>query len=259
MTLTKEITTEVIAALHEAGSRLQRRPAPRPARTTAEFRATFDTIDSEITARLRPVLERLRPGAEWAEEMDPRLGENEQWVVDTIDGAIQYLHGLPQWCLSATLVRSAEPLLAVLHNPVLGETYAATAGGGASRNGLPIHPSATTELAAPPVAPSQPPFAAADPESVAAAGRSLSSVLMCAGAVRNLGPTSWQIADVAAGRLDAFWEYGLDDANLIGASLIAREAGATVTDANGVAWKPGARSFLAAPPQLHQPFLKAIG
>jgi myo-inositol-1(or 4)-monophosphatase len=90
-------------------------------------------------------------------------------------------------------------------------------------------------------------FAAQDPGAPARSGSSLS-------AVRNLGPTSWQVADVASGRLDGFWEFGEDSA-----SLLAREAGVTVTDASGPPWRAGAGSFAAAPAQPHPELLAALG
>jgi myo-inositol-1(or 4)-monophosphatase len=105
---------------------------------------------------------------------------------------------------------------------------------------------------------SVPPFAGRDPEAVSRSGASLASVLLVAGAVRNLGPTSRQVADVASGRLDGFWESGADDGNLLGAALIAREAGATVTDAHGRPWSPGADSIIVAPPHLHPALLAAV-
>lgn len=59
------------------------------------------------------------------------------------------------------------------------------------------------------------------------------------------------MADVASGRLDAFWQFGRDAANLLGASLVSREAGALVTDAQGRPWHADSTSFLAAPGGLH--------
>jgi fructose-1,6-bisphosphatase/inositol monophosphatase family enzyme len=76
-------------------------------------------------------------------------------------------------------------------------------------------------------------------------------LLPAVGAVRNFGPTSWQVADMASGRIDAFWEYGRDAGNLLGASVIAREAGVVVTDTWGRPWQAGSDSFLAAPSALH--------
>ncbi|MEV6902653.1 hypothetical protein [Amycolatopsis sp. NPDC051372] len=95
---------------------------------------------------------------------------------------------------------------------------------GAFLDGERLTPSATAELPVTLVGTSQPPFITTQPNAAEQAGRSLSAVLSHVGAVRNLGPTSLQIADVAAGRMDGFRLYGRDAGNLLGASLIAREA-----------------------------------
>jgi myo-inositol-1(or 4)-monophosphatase len=97
----------------------------------------------------------------------------------------------------------------------------------------------------------QPPFPARQPAAITAAGRAVTRLLPGVGAVRNLGPTSWQVADVASGRLDFFWEYGRDAGNLLGASLIVTEAGGIVTDAGGKPWDARSSSFVAAPAVLH--------
>jgi myo-inositol-1(or 4)-monophosphatase len=78
------------------------------------------------------------------------------------------------------------------------------------------------------------------------------------GVVRNLGPTSWQVADVASGRVDVFWEFGRDVANLLAGSLIAAEAGAIVTDAQGSPWTFASRSFVAAAPGLHAKVIEIL-
>jgi myo-inositol-1(or 4)-monophosphatase len=243
---------EMITAAQDAGDRLRSLIRPARANTLDEFKSAFATIEAAAEPALRKHLEELRPGVEWAEELNPVLPAGEpRWVVDIADGAVQYLQGLPQWCVSVTLVDDGEAVAAVLHNPTQGETYRAVAGEGAFLNGKRITPSTRTDLAIALVGTSQPPFAASQPDAVADAGRSLSAVVGAVGAVRNLGPTSWQIADVASGRLDAFWEYGLDTGNLLGAGLIAREAGALVTDIEGASWGPASFSFLAAPRSLH--------
>ncbi len=127
---------------------------------------------SEV-ASLRAALTKLRPGATWADEFDDLPG-GEVWVVDALDGAVQLLQGLPQYCLTVTLVRDGEPELAVLHSPWLNETYAAKRGEGAKRNGIPIEPSRKKSLD---VATSQPPFVGKQPGVAEAAGRSLTAVL----------------------------------------------------------------------------------
>jgi myo-inositol-1(or 4)-monophosphatase len=249
----QEILNEVTSIAREVGERVRALPCPRPFLTFSELRAVFSEIDDPLQAFTRERLGALRPEAAWTDELKGRIPDTgEAWVVDAIDGAIQFLQGLPEWCVSITLVRARVPVVAVLHCAVQGETYAAVAGGGATRNGAPVEPSRKTDLAVALVATSQPPFAATEPGDVDRAGRSLANVLLAAGAVRNLGPTSWQIADVASGRLDAFWQYGVDDGNLLGASLVAKEAGAIVTDVPGAPWRAGARSILVAAPGLHR-------
>ncbi|MDX3850754.1 inositol monophosphatase family protein [Streptomyces sp. AK02-01A] len=137
-------------------------------------------------------------------------------------------------------------------------TYTAVSGQGAYRDGRPVEPSRKTDLSLCLIGTSQPPTISSDPRATAGAGRSLSAVLPFAGAVRNLGPTSWQVADTAAGRMDAFWEFGLDDSNLLGGALVAAEAGILVTDTEGRPWRAGAGSFLAAPAALHQRLVKIL-
>ena len=255
-----ELLGPMTDAVREVGALLDELPAPGvPARTWDEFRTVFDGYDEPATKLLRDRLTALRPGAGWADELDTAIpATGEAWVVDTVDGAVQFLQGLPHWSVSATLVRDGLPVAAVLHSPLRGETYTAAKGFGAFRNGAVIRPSGKSELRVSLVATSQPPLVAGEPDAIERAGRALAAVLPVIGAVRNFGPTSWQIAETAAGRIDAFWEFGSDDANLTGAALVAAEAGALVTDLAGRAWRPGMRGFLAAPAALHGPLRKIL-
>lgn len=257
----EEILSAMATAAQEVGRSLVAGPRPGPFITFDEFVEVYGTLESQMVAAIRPHLETLRPRVPWLEELDSNAvvpQDGEVWVVDVVDGAVQYLQDLPQFCVSLALVRDAEPVAAVLHAPLLGQTYMAARGHGATRDGRPIAPSAKTDPAAALVATSQPPFIARQPDAAQEAGRSLAALLPHVGAVRNLGPTSWQIADTAAGRIDAFWEFGRDDANLLPGALIAREAGAVVSDADGQPWRAGADSFLAAPAALHERLLEVL-
>ncbi|UOX87804.1 inositol monophosphatase [Amycolatopsis sp. FBCC-B4732] len=233
------------------------RAPERPPASFEELSEVFGAIDDPLAAALEAALAEVRPGAAWAGEFGD-LPSGEVWVVDALDGAVQLLQGLPQYCVTVTLVRDGEPELAVLHSPWLKETYAARRGEGATRNGIRVEPSRKTALDAAVAATSQPPFVVKQPGVAEAAGRSLTAVLSEVAAVRNLGPTSWQVADVGAGRLDLFWQYGRDATNLAGAALVAREAGAVVTTADGAPWTPSAGSFLAAAPALHAAAAKIL-
>lgn len=255
----RDLIAPLTDAARRVGERLRARDRRAPGTTLGELAAQLEAADGAAAAELREELARLRPEAVFADEFDvapPATGE--VWLIDAVDGAVQYVHGLPQWCVALTLVRDLEPVVAVLHSPNLGETYAAAAGCGTTRDGAPVAPSAKREPAAALVGMGHPPFVARQPAAAAAAGRALGAVLPGVGAVRNLGPTSWQIADTAAGRLDAFWQFGTDPANLLGGALIAREAGAIVTDVSGRPWSARATSFLAAAPALHPGLLALL-
>jgi myo-inositol-1(or 4)-monophosphatase len=247
-------------AAHAVGKFLLDAPVPTtPATDWVKFVHNFEALDNPASDQLRESLSSLRPDAVWGEEQSdaiPRQGE--VWVVDAVDGAVQLLQDMPYWSVTITLVRDLRPVAAVLHSPLRGETYTAAAGHRARRNGRLIQPSRKTDLKLALLATSQPPAVATDPAAVLAAGQSLSAMLPHAGAVRNLGPTSWQVADTAAGRIDAFWEYGVDDVNLLGGALVATEAGLQVTDLDGNPWRAGAASFLAAPAPLHSQLLRRL-
>ncbi|MFD7641035.1 inositol monophosphatase family protein [Kitasatospora sp. NPDC059795] len=256
-----DILTGTEAALREVGARLAaRQPAePVDAATPEQAHAAFEAIDRPAGELLRERLTALRPGAgwlddEWAQDV-PRDGE--WWLCDATDGAVQYLSALPQWALTATLLRDGQPVLAVVHAPLAGTTHTATAGGGTRLNGRRCAPRPRT-LAAAVAATSQPPLIARDPRALHAAGASLTAVLPHVLAVRNLGPTSLQIAQVASGHLALFWQYGPDPANLLPGALLAAEAGAAVTDAEGRPWTPAAPSFVAAAPGVHAELLDVL-
>ncbi|MDH6131862.1 myo-inositol-1(or 4)-monophosphatase [Kitasatospora sp. MAA4] len=247
----RKLMEQVEAVVREVGARLVERQGDAPiAATTREGAfAAFAAVDGPASALLRERLGALRPAAGWlAEEWETQVpADGEWWTCDATDGAVQYLLGLPHWAVTATLLRGGEAVLSVVHAPRLGQTYTAVRGGGAELNGHPIRPSAR-ELAAAVVTTSQPPTAAARPEVLRRAGQSLSLVLPAVLAVRNLGPTALQVAQVGSGHLDAFWEYGPDAHNLLSGALVATEAGASVTDTAGARWTPGADGFLAAAP-----------
>ncbi|WP_037680086.1 inositol monophosphatase [Streptomyces griseus] len=257
----QDLLTAMTDTAHEVGELLLAAPRPAPAVTFDELAAAFAAVEAPGDAVVRRRLGALRPGAAWAEELDSLAAlpsDGEVWIVDIVDGAVQFLQGLPQFCVSLALVSDGEPVAAVLHAPLLKETYTAARGQGAARNGLPVSPSVKTDLAAAVLATSQPPFVARQPQAAEQAGRSLSAVLPHVAAVRNLGPTSWQIADTAAGRLDGFWQFGRDDTNLLPGVLVAREAGAVVITADGGPWRAGSDSFLVAGEPLRKSLLGVL-
>jgi myo-inositol-1(or 4)-monophosphatase len=249
------------AAVRAVGARLAavQSPEPVPATTVPEAFAAFRAVDGPAAAALRERLGALRPSAGWWE--DELSGEapadGEWWVCDATDGAVQYLNGLPHWAVTATLVQDGEARAAVVHAPRHDATYTAVLGGGARLDGRPIAP-VPRGLQVALAATAQPPLVGGDDVARRRAGASTSALLGRVLAVRNLGPTALQVAQVGSGHLGLFWEYGSDAGNLLPGALIAAEAGALVTDAAGRPWTPDSDSFLAAAPGLHPEVVAAL-
>lgn len=185
-----------------------------------------------------------------------RQSRGEYWICDAIDGAVSFVRAIPNWAMSLTLVRDGEAVFAAVYDALHDETFHALAGGGAFRNGKPMRVNNKGSHYHGIVASSQPPYVGKDQQAMARAGQSLSGMLRDVVAVRNFGPTSLQLAYVACGRLDAFWEFGEDAFNCIGAALLVREAGGLVTQVDGLPYGLDASaSIAAAPPAVHASML----
>lgn len=222
-----------------------------------EMIAAFRTIDGEAGAAIKAGLADAYPGIHW---LEGELGggatwqcahTGSYWICDAIDGAVQYLRSIPQWCISLTLIHDGKPVFSAILDVMHDELFHAVSGAGAFLNGKRIHANTRSTLKGALVATSQPPFINSDAEVGGLAGRSLSAVLADVGAVRNLGPTSLQLAYVACGRLDAFWEFGEDTFNCLAGVLLIQEAGGVVTDVGGHDYRMQASSLIAASRAVH--------
>ncbi|ARF83063.1 inositol monophosphatase family protein [Kitasatospora aureofaciens] len=201
---------------------------------------------------LGPRLTRLRPDAGWVEDELDRgaLPPGEWWVVDPAEGNVNHLHALPEWAVTATLVRENQPVLTAVHLPLTGETYTALAGGGAHLDGRPLRVSPTADLGLSIVATSQA-RPDEDEKVVRRVGSSITAMLFDALVVRTAVPATLHLTNVAAGRIDAFWQFAGARADLLPGALLVTEAGGQVSDAQGRPWTPQSESFLAAAPGVH--------
>lgn len=232
--------------------------------------AAFERIDGAASARLREELAVLYPRIGWMEgeledihEMDSETAvqarSGEYWVCDAIDGAVQFLRAIPSWAMSLTLMREGVPVFSAVYDAVHDEMFHAICGKGAFRNGLPMRVNTRTSHHIGLVSTTHPPFVCKQQRAVRQAGHAMSGMLRDVAAVRNLGPTSLQLAYVACGRLDAFWEFGDDGFNCIGAALLVQEAGGKVTQVDGAPYTLWSGSIAAAPPAAHASMLVRLG
>ncbi|MDE2429779.1 MAG: inositol monophosphatase [Burkholderiales bacterium] len=234
-----------------------------PVQAIEQMFQAFQTIDDAASEQLRQALAQDFPDIAWLEgefELAPTaaLDHGDYWICDAIDGAVQFLRGLPYWCVALTLLRNGEPVLAIVHDPVHQEIFHAIRGQGAYLNGEAIHVNQQSSYRDAILATSQPPFIARQPWAIPAAGAALQAFLPEALAIRNLGPTALQLAYVACGRLDGFWQFGQDGFNCLGAGFIVREAGGLCTDVHGRAYQRLSSSLVAAPPATHASLLEKL-
>ena len=202
------------------------------------------TADLAVDAFLKRELQALLPTAGWLSEetMDrpDRLERGLCWLVDPIDGTRDFVRGRTGWAVSVALVSQGRPLIGTLHAPARDEVWHATAGQGATRNGMPIGTSRRTEL---PGARVPSPFLADEDKDLVSVAMPNSIAL--------------RVAMVAAGEADLVatlrWGYEWD---IAAATLIAREAGAAVSDAFGCKLDynkrdPRAFGLLVSAPAIH--------
>jgi myo-inositol-1(or 4)-monophosphatase len=177
------------------------------------------------------------------------LPSGEYWIVDPVEGAINHIHGMDEWCVTATLVRDNDLILTVVHVPITGHTYSALRGAGAFLDGKAIRVSAKPDLRGAMVGTGQ----ARPGESLKVhqmIGASVTAMLQTALTVRVSVPATLQLIQVAAGRMDGFWQFSQVRSGLASGALLVAEAGGVVTDFEGNQWTFDSPGFLATTPQF---------
>ena len=153
-----------------------------------------------------------------------------QWIIDPLDGTTNFLHGFPQYAVSIALKRENEVIEAVVADPVANEVFTATRGVGAFVNGRRLRVSKRSQMAEALVGTGFP-FRRTDDYD--AFLKVFKEVAQSTSGLRRAGAASLDLAYVAAGRLDAFWEANLKSWDMATGSLLVLEAGGLVTDFKG--------------------------
>ena len=182
-------------------------------------------------------------------------GRGRVWVVDPLDGTINYANGIPFFCVSIALVEGGAPVLGVVHDPTRRESFAATSDGPATLGGRPVATSDKDKVSD---------FVI----SMALSGRAVATrareVRKAVRVSRSMGSAAMALVYVANGRFDAFVQQGgLSTWDIAAAGLIAERGGATVTNLAGGPWfeiaaKTQSIGVLAAPPAHHAEMLRRV-
>jgi myo-inositol-1(or 4)-monophosphatase len=154
-----------------------------------------------------------------------------KWIIDPLDGTTNYAHGYPCFCVSIGVERAGKLELGVVYDPMRNEMFAAERGQGATLNERPVRVSKVDDLGRAMVCTGFPYNVRERPDFA----RDFTNFTMHAQAVRRDGSAALDLAYIACGRFDGFWEDGLNPWDLAAGVLLIEEAGGKVTDFNGTA------------------------
>jgi myo-inositol-1(or 4)-monophosphatase len=240
----------------EAGALLMEHFARR---VTIEYKGEVDLVTAADRASEKLVVERLR--ARWPEHgivaeegTRSEIGAEYRWYVDPLDGTTNFAHGYPVFCVSIALVREKDGQLevGVLYDPTRDELFAGERGQGATLNGKPIHVSQTSQLQ----------------ESILGTGFPshkrhknpniffYHQITLRSHGVRRAGSAALDLANVACGRYDGFWEFNLNPWDTAAGVLIVQEAGGTVTRFDGAPFRLDSREVIASNGLIHAELIR---
>ena len=199
-----------------------------------ELKGEFDLVTEADRSSERLIVKALRahfPTHEIvAEEGGGNAGTSEyRWYVDPLDGTTNFAHGFPAYNVTLALERAGELIAGVVFDPVRGELFTAEHGSGAFLNGARIRVSKTPGIETSLVATGFPSRKRHENVNV----HFYYQLAMLSHGVRRAGSAALDLAYVACGRLDAFWEFGLNPWDIAAGVLLIREAGGTCTDMHG--------------------------
>ena len=178
------------------------------------------------------------------------------FVADPLDGTTNFLHGIPCYAVSIAAMVDGELTAGVVLNAANGELFTATAGGGARLNGLPATVSSIADPARAIVGTG---FPFKGDEHVDEYLRMLPRVMRETSGIRRPGAASLDLASVACGRFDAFWEITLAPWDIAAGLLLIREAGGVVTTLTGDPAPVDHTSLVVGNPAMHAWLLSAVG
>lgn len=225
-----------------------------------DLKGEHDLVTETDRASERLIVDRLRAAfpthAIVAEEGGAAQGSSEYcWYVDPLDGTTNFAHGFPVFNVSIGLAKAGESIAGVIIDPTRNEEFTAEAGAGACLNGRPIHVSKTSRI----------------DESLSGTGfpsrkrhRNINihfyyQLAMASHGVRRAGAAAIDLAYVACGRLDLFWEFTLNPWDMAAGALLVREAGGVVSDMHGGPFHLRVPHILADNALLHAETLKFFG
>jgi myo-inositol-1(or 4)-monophosphatase len=242
---------EVEAIAREAGALLMRHFTRR---TSFEYKGEVDLVTEADRGSEKLIAERLRerwPEHDLVGEEGARseTGAEYRWYVDPLDGTTNFAHGYPVFCVSIALVHKDGQLeVGVLYDPTRDEMFSAECGQGATLNGKPIRVSTMKRLA-------ESLLGTGFPSQKRHANPNIhfyQQITLRSHGVRRAGSAALDLANVACGRYDGFWEFNLNPWDTAAGVLLVQEAGGRVTRFDGSPFRLDSREVLASNGLVHQ-------
>jgi myo-inositol-1(or 4)-monophosphatase len=179
-----------------------------------------------------------------------------KWIIDPIDGTVNFAHGIPICCVSIALTLNNEPILGAVYNPMMNELFFAEKGMGATLNDIPIHVSEKKEFRKACLVTG---FPYKWPDNTREHPIKVFERLILQGLpIRRLGSAAIDLCWVACGRFDGFWEYNLSAWDVAAGYLIVQEAGGRITNFDGAPYSVYDRETLATNGLIHEAMLAHI-
>ena len=204
-----------------------------------------DLVTMADGAAERAIIERLRADFPQASFLAEESGSQERpsperWIVDPLDGTTNYAHGYPIFCVSIAFERAGEVVAGVIYAPAMNECFVAERGAGATLNGRPLRVSSIDAMADSLVC------TGFQPSRYERNMRYFDAASQVTQGVRRDGSAALNLAYVACGRFDLFWEFDLHQWDTAAGSLLVTEAGGVVTTIENAPWSPRSESVLAS-------------
>lgn len=219
----------------------------------------FVTVADQRTERiLVEELQKARPGYSFLVEESGLIegpDKTHRFIIDPLDGTTNFLHGIPHFAISIALEREGQLVSAVIYNPISDDMFVAEKGSGAYLNDKRLRVAARKDIKEALFATGIPFIGRGDHRLYM---KELAAVIGTTPGVRRFGSAALDLAWVAAGRYDGFWEHGLKPWDVAAGILMVREARGTITDLNGGSTMLDSGDVLASNDALHPSMLRLL-
>jgi myo-inositol-1(or 4)-monophosphatase len=222
-----------------------------------EYKGEADLVTDADRASERLIVSRLHQrwpdhGIVGEEGSNQRSDSDYRWYVDPLDGTTNFAHGYPVFCVSIGLELAGVPQAGVLYDPTRDELFAAERGQGATLNDQPIRVSKLQNLSEAILGTGFPSFKRHKSPNI----HFYHQLTLRSHGVRRVGSAALDLANVASGRYDGFWEFNLNPWDTLAGVLLVLEAGGVVTRFDGSPWRLDSSETLASNGLLHQELIR---